>query len=157
MSNNRVNGKVALITGGSRGIGGACAELLAAEGASVAVTDVLEDVGKGLVERINTFGGIAEFWKLDVSNEENVSDVLQQVAAKFGPISVLVNNAGVAGVNKPTHEVTSEEWDHLMSINVKGVFFCTKHVLPQMLAAGSCSESRRMANQIARSAAASAR
>ncbi len=157
MSNNRVNGKVALITGGSRGIGGACAELLAAEGASVAVTDVLEDVGKGLVERINTSGGIAEFWKLDVSNEENVSDVMQQVAAKFGPISVLVNNAGVAGVNKPTHEVTSEEWDHLMSINVKGVFFCTKHVLPQMLAEGSGSESRRMANQIARSAAASAR
>lgn len=157
MSNNRVNGKVALITGGSRGIGGACAELLAAEGASVAVTDVLEDVGKGLVERINTSGGIAEFWKLDVSNEENVSDVMQQVAAKFGPISVLVNNAGVAGVNKPTHEVTSEEWDHLMSINVKGVFFCTKHVLPQMLAAGSGSESRRRANQIARSAAASAR
>ena len=74
-----------------------------------------------------------------MANEDNVADVTQKVAAKFGSISVLVNNAGIAGVNKPTHEVTSEEWDHLMSINVKGVFFCTKHVLPQMLAAGKGS------------------
>jgi NAD(P)-dependent dehydrogenase (short-subunit alcohol dehydrogenase family) len=138
-TNTRVQGKVALITGASRGIGGACAELLANEGATVAVTDVLEDVGKALVEGIKKSGGNAEFWRLDVSNEANVVDVVQKVSAKFGTISVLVNNAGIAGVNKPTHEVTSEEWDHLMSVNVKGVFFCTKHVLPQMLAAGKGS------------------
>ena len=57
------------------------------------------------------------------------------VKSKFGSINVLVNNAGISGVDKPTHEVTSEEWDHLMAVNVKGVFFCTKHVLPQMMAA----------------------
>jgi NAD(P)-dependent dehydrogenase (short-subunit alcohol dehydrogenase family) len=55
------------------------------------------------------------------------------VKSKFGPITVLVNNAGVSGVDKPTHEVTSEEWDSLMAVNAKGVFLCTKHVLPQMM------------------------
>ena len=135
----RVNGKVALITGASRGIGGACAELLAAEGATVAVTDVREEVGKDLVEKIKKAGGKAEFWKLDVTSEWSVADVVQSVTTKFGPISVLVNNAGIAGVNKPTHEVTSEEWDHLMAVNVKGVFFCTKHVVPRMLKAGKGS------------------
>jgi NAD(P)-dependent dehydrogenase (short-subunit alcohol dehydrogenase family) len=135
-TNNRVLGKVALVTGASRGIGGASAELLAQEGATVAVTDVLENVGRALVDRINLSGGKAGFWKLDVSEESNVSDVVAEVSEQFGTISVFVNNAGIAGVNKPTHEVTSDEWDHLMSINVKGVFLCTKHVLPQMLAAG---------------------
>lgn len=132
--NNRVKGKIALVTGASRGIGAACAELLASEGANIAVTDVREDLGQELAQKIRVAGGNAEFWKLDVSSEDNVIEVVKGIAAKFGPISVLVNNAGIAGVNKPTHEVTSEEWDHLMSINVKGVFFCTKHVLPQMLA-----------------------
>lgn len=135
----RVRDKVVLITGASRGIGAACAELLAAEGAAVAVTDVLEDAGKNLVEKIRKTGGKAEFWKLDVTSEWNVADVVQGVTSKFGSISVLVNNAGIAGVNKPTHEVTSEEWDHLMAVNVKGVFFCTKHVVPKMLKTGKGS------------------
>lgn len=138
-NSKRVEGKVALITGAARGTVGACAELLAAHGAHVAITDVLVNAGEALAEKIKASGGSAEFWKLDVSNEAMVEDVTKSVAAKFGPISVLVNNAGIAGVNKPTHEVTSDEWDHLMSINVKGVFFCTKHVLPQMLGYGKGS------------------
>lgn len=133
---NRVAGEVAIVTGASLGIGRACALMLAAEGAAVAVTDVLEEEGKALVEEICKAGGAAAYWRLDVSDEEAVSSVFRAVQAKFGNVTVLVNNAGISGVNKPTHEITSEEWDHLMNINVKGVFFCTKHVIPQMQAAG---------------------
>jgi NAD(P)-dependent dehydrogenase (short-subunit alcohol dehydrogenase family) len=139
IGSGRVKGKVALVTGASLGIGRACAKMLAAEGAAVAVTDVLDDDGRAAVEEICQSGGTAAYWHLDVSDESAVEAVVQQVRAKFGPVTVLVNNAGISGVNKPTHEVTSEEWDALMNVNVKGVFFCTKHVLPQMMAVGSGS------------------
>lgn len=132
----RVKGKVALVTGASVGIGRACARLLAAEGATVAVTDVLDADGKALVAEIRESGGVAEFWHLDVSRESEVETVMGSVRAKLGPITVLVNNAGISGPNKPTHEISSEEWDRLMAVNVKGVFFCTKHVLPQMIGSG---------------------
>lgn len=135
-TNGRIKGKVALITGASLGIGRACAKLIAAEGAAVAVTDVLDAEGQKLVEEICEAGGTVGYWHLDVSNEAQVEEVMGAVSKKFGPVTVLVNNAGIAGVNKPTHEITSEEWDHLMNINVKGVFFCTKHAIPQMLSAG---------------------
>ena len=61
---------------------------------------------------------------------------IADVAARSGAVHVLVNNAGIAGVNKPTHELTEAEWDHVQAVNVKGVFFCTKHVMPQMRRAG---------------------
>lgn len=132
--NGRVKGKVAIVTGAALGIGRACAKLLAAEGAAVAVTDVLDREGQALVDEICLAGGTVGFWHLDVSNEKEVADVMKLVKAKFGPVTVLVNNAGVSGVDKPTHEITSEEWDQTMSVNVKGVFNCTKHALNQMLA-----------------------
>jgi NAD(P)-dependent dehydrogenase (short-subunit alcohol dehydrogenase family) len=135
----RVNKKVALVTGAALGIGRACAKMLAAEGAAVAITDVLDEQGQTLIDEICEAGGTAGYWHLDVSDENQVATVMDLVQRKFGPITVLVNNAGISGVNKPTHEVTSEEWDHLMNINVKGVFFCTKHVIPQMFAAGKGS------------------
>lgn len=133
---NRVKGKVALVTGAALGIGRACAELLAEEGAVVAVTDVLDAEGQAVAEAIRAKGGTAAYWHLDVSNETEVERVLSAVRAMFGNVTILVNNAGISGVNKPTHEVTSEEWDRLMAINVKGVFFCTKHTISQMLTAG---------------------
>ena len=131
--NGRVKGKVAVVTGAALGIGKACAKLLAAEGAAVAVTDVLDREGQALVNEICMAGGTVGYWHLDVGNEKEVADVMKMVKAKFGPITVLVNNAGISGVDKPTHEVTSEEWDRTMSVNVKGVFYCTKHALRQML------------------------
>lgn len=129
----RVHGEVALVTGAALGIGRACATLLAQEGAQVAVTDVLDDEGRAVVEAIRQAGGTAAYWHLDVSKEDEVSRVMQEVRETFGPVTVLVNNAGVAGANKPTHELTVEEWDWLMDINVKGVFLCSKHALKQML------------------------
>lgn len=135
----RVEGKVAIVTGGALGIGRAICELLAKEGAKVAVTDILDEKGKEVVESIKKAGGIAKFWHLDVTNEEEVKKVFADVAKEFGKIDVLVNNAGIAGVNKPTHEITEEEWDKVMNVNVKGVFFCTKHVIPYMRKAGGGS------------------
>lgn len=135
----RVENKVAVVTGGALGIGRSISLLLAKEGAQVAVTDILVEEGKALVDEIITNGGHAEFFKLDVSKEKQVKSVFASVQKKMGPISVLVNNAGIAGVNKPTHEIEEVEWNALMKVNVNGVFLCTKHAIPQMkeLGAGS--------------------
>lgn len=136
---NRLEGKTIIITGGAKGIGRAACIKAAAEGAHVAVTDILDDDGKECVKEIKDNGGSAKYWHLDVSNENEVKSVMNQIKEEFGRIDILVNNAGISGANKPTHEVTEEEWDKLMAINVKGVFFCTKHVVPEMKNAGGGS------------------
>ncbi len=131
---NRVHGKVVLVTGGALGIGRATCERLAQEGAKVAVTDVLVREGMDLAEAI---GG--SFWRLDVSDEAEVKRVVDDVVARWGRLDAIVNNAGIAGANKPTHEITEEEWDRVQAVNVKGVFFCTKHAVPWLKAAGGGS------------------
>ncbi len=131
----RLEGKTALVTGGGLGIGRATCLRLAEAGARVAVTDVLESEGRAVVAEITAAGGEAGFWRLDVSREAEVSDVIEDVVEAFGHLDVLVNNAGISGSNKPTHEITEAEWDRLMAVNVKGVFFCTKHALPHMIKA----------------------
>jgi len=135
----RVENKVAIVTGGSLGIGEASCLLLAKHGAKVAVTDIKDKEGQALVAKIKAAGGAAEFWHMDTTNEEEVKSVISKIKSKFGKIDILVNNAGIAGVNKPTHEITSEEWDKVIAINVKGVFFCTKYTIPCMLENGSGS------------------
>jgi NAD(P)-dependent dehydrogenase (short-subunit alcohol dehydrogenase family) len=135
----RVENKVAVITGGAVGLGEAAAAMLAREGAKVALTDRNEAAGRAAVGRIVSAGGLAEFWPLDVTRERDVERVLGEVRARFGRIDILVNNAGISGANKPTHELTAEEWDQVMNINVKGVFFCTKHAIPHLRAAGGGS------------------
>lgn len=136
---HRLEKKTAIITGGSRGIGRASAILLAKEGANVAITDMIDDEGKELERIIGQSGGIAKYWHMDVSKEKEVASVFSEIAKTFGKIDVLVNNAGIAGANKPTHEITEEEWDQVMNINVKGVFFCTKHAIPYLRQAGAGS------------------
>ena len=128
----RLDGKVALVTGGALGIGAATCAMLAREGAAVAVTDVLDDDGEAMAGRIRSAGGNARFWHLDVTDETQVQDVFNEVAGAFGKLDVLVNNAGIAGANKPTDEITVEEWERVIAINVRGVFLCTKHAIPHM-------------------------
>ena len=135
----RVDGKVVIVTGGSLGIGRAACLVLAKQGAAVAVTDVLDKEGQQLVEEIKRSKGKAQYWHLDVSKENEVEKVFSGVAKTFGKINVLVNNAGIAGTSKPTHEITEEQWDRVQGINVKGVFFCTKHAIPFMQKAGGGS------------------
>ncbi|HEY9641730.1 MAG TPA: glucose 1-dehydrogenase [Coleofasciculaceae cyanobacterium] len=136
---NRVDRKVAIVTGGALGIGQATCLMLAHEGAKVAITDLLANEGKNLAEDICAKGGEAEYWHLDVANESEVQQVFAAVRAKWGKIDILVNNAGISGVNKPTHEVTEAEWNALMRVNVNGVFLCTKHAVISMLETGGGS------------------
>lgn len=136
---DRVKDKVCIITGGALGIGRACAERLGQEGATIAVFDVLDAEGEALAAELRGRGVNARYWHVDVASERNVQTAIDQVAALFGGVDVLINNAGIAGVNKPTHEITEEEWDRVQSVNVKGVFFCTKHAIPHLKAAGSGS------------------
>ncbi|HWD38175.1 MAG TPA: glucose 1-dehydrogenase [Fimbriimonas sp.] len=139
MASDRVEGKVAVVTGGSVGIGRATAKILAAQGAAVAILDVRDKEGRELVDEICRLNGTAHYWHVDVTAEDEIESVFMQVRAKFGDITVLVNNAGIAGASKPTHELTQSEWDRVMNVNVKGVFLCTKHAIPQMMAAGKGS------------------
>jgi len=113
--------------------------LFTREGAAVAVTDVLDREGQELAAELTKTGAKAAYWHLDVAKESDVRTVMAQVAERFGRIDVLVNNAGVSGANKPTHEITEAEWDALMAVNVKGTFFCTKHAVPFMKRAGGGS------------------
>lgn len=128
----RVLNKVIIVTGGATGIGQAACYLLAREGATIALVDINDHAGKDTVSTIHSQGGKAEFWHMDVTNELNVEQVFYAVADKFGHIDVLVNNAGFIGSNKPTHEMTEPEWDQVMNVNVKSVFFCTKHIIPHL-------------------------
>lgn len=136
---DRMKDKVAIVTGGSVGIGRAACLRLAAEGAAVAVTDIQDDAGNALVAEIEQAGGTARFWHLDVSNETEVRRVFSEVWEAFGGVDILVNNAGISGVDKPTHEIEEEEWDHVIDINVKGVFLCTKHAIPLLRTRGGGS------------------
>lgn len=129
---NRVKGKVVIVTGGALGIGKSACILLAREGAKVAITDINSVEGNKLAKQIREEDGIAEFWSMNTAIEDEVKNVFKKIEDKFDRIDTLVNNAGVAGVNKPTDEITEKEWDAVISINVKGVFFCTKHVIPYM-------------------------
>ena len=132
----RLAGKTALVTGGALGIGRSACILMAREGANVVVTDLLEEAGEQLVQEIRSSGGRATFKRLDVTNEDQVRKVVDEIVAEHRSLDVLVNNAGIAGVNKPTHQITEQEWDALMAVNVKGVFFCTKHAIPHLKASG---------------------
>ncbi|NYD68104.1 SDR family NAD(P)-dependent oxidoreductase [Agromyces atrinae] len=135
----RLDGKVAIITGAASGMGRATAELFAAEGARVAVTDFDEERGREVADAITAAGGSARFHRMDVSQEESVAAVVEAAARDFGGLDILVNCAGIIGVDKPTHEVTEAEWDALFAVDVKGVFFATKHVVPHLIERGGGS------------------
>jgi len=133
---NRLSGKTAIVTGGAVGIGRACVQRMAEEGASVAIFDVLQAEGKALVRELTAKGYDVEFWPVDVSDEAAVKTAIDAAVARFGGLQVIVNNAGISGSPKPTDQVTEAEWDKVQAVNVKGVFFGTKHAIPHLRAAG---------------------
>lgn len=129
----RVEGKVAIVTGSTYGIGEAIAKVLAREGTISIITGRSENEGRKCVDEIQSSGGKAEYYPLDVTNETRVKEVAAAVYEKYGKIDILVNNAGIAGPNKPTHEYTEKEWNWIFEVNVTGAFLCTKHVVPYMI------------------------
>lgn len=128
----RVRGKTAIITGGGSGIGRAICLLLADEGARVAILDLNDEGGQETERIITGRGQIARFWHVDVSREEDIARAFLEINTEFGKINILVNNAGILGAGKPTHEITEVEWERVFAINVKGVFLGTKHAVPYM-------------------------
>ncbi|UPG83854.1 glucose 1-dehydrogenase [Luteibacter aegosomatis] len=132
---NRLKGKVAVVTGGSMGIGAACARRMAQEGADVVVADVCRPPS----DDAPTEGGRIDFVHADVGRETEVAGAMQHAHAMYGRLDILVNNAGIAGADKPTHELTEDEWDRVQRINVKGVFFGVKHAVGLMRAGGGGS------------------
>ena len=134
----RVAGKVALISGGSGGIGAATAELLAKEGAAVVIADLLEKEGRLVATSINESGGQGLFIKLDVTNEASWVSAVDAAVSNFGKLDILVNNAGVSH-RAGLEDTTSDAWDKVIDVNVKGVFLGTKAVIPAMRAAGGGS------------------
>jgi len=135
---NRVAGKVAIVTGAAAGIGQACAQRLAAEGARVAVTDIDAEGGAACVDKIRAAGGDAIFLPHDAASENDWARVVAETVAAFGGLHVLVNNAGfafAAGIE----ETTTEQWRGIMSVNVDGVFLGTKLAIPEMRKSGGGS------------------
>jgi NAD(P)-dependent dehydrogenase (short-subunit alcohol dehydrogenase family) len=135
---DRLRGKVALISGGATGMGGASAKLFAAEGARVAIVDRNLEAAQATCVEIIAAGGEAVALQADVSKAVEVNAAVAAAQRAFGPITVLFNHAGTI-VIKPFLETTEEEWDWLHAVNVKSMFLMTKAVLPQMIVSGGGS------------------
>lgn len=136
---NRLAGKIAIVTGGAVGIGRACVERMAGEGARVAILDRMEPEGRALADALVAAGHQVAFWPVDVTDEAAMKSAIDAAAARFGGLHAMVNNAGISGSPKPTDQVTEAEWDLVQAVNVKGVFFGTKHAIPHLRAAGGGS------------------
>jgi len=132
----RVDGKVALVTGGASGIGRACALALAREGAKVVVTDVQDHKGEELVGEIGAAGGRAIFIHHDTTDEQQWIDVVAAAERQFGRLDILVNNAGIAIVSASITQMSLADWRRQQGVNVEGVFLGIKHVLPLMRRGG---------------------
>ncbi|MTV81937.1 SDR family NAD(P)-dependent oxidoreductase [Secundilactobacillus folii] len=132
----RLDGKIAIVTGGAAGIGKATVKRFLDEGATVVFTDINDETGKATEAEFNT--DKVAFIKQDTSKEADWENVVQTVLDRYGKIDILFNNAGIFRlINLP--DTTEEQWDQLMSINVKGVFFGMKHVIPVMAKQGGGS------------------
>jgi NAD(P)-dependent dehydrogenase (short-subunit alcohol dehydrogenase family) len=134
----RLQGRVAIVTGAASGIGRASAIAFAREGARVVVVDIDELNGQATAAAICAQGHKAFFAKADVSEETEVKQVIEIAVARWGRIDILFNNAGVVLV-KSLEEMTSEEWDRVMSVNVKAAFLAIKHTVPHMRKSGGGS------------------
>jgi 3-oxoacyl-[acyl-carrier protein] reductase len=127
----------AIITGGARGIGYATAEALGRDGYALVLADLDAEAGTESAARLEDSGYTATGVRTDVSDPTSVQAMVAEVIGRFGRVDVLVNNAGIAGRAAPIHEVTLEEWDTLIAIDLRSVFLCCKAVLPLMIESGS--------------------
>ncbi len=126
----RLKNKIAVVTGGARGIGKAVSELFAKEGATVIIWDLLE-VGKETAEDINSSGGSAEYFKISVTDKTAIQENTKHISEKYGRIDILINNAGITR-DRTLMKMTDEEWQSVIDVNLTGVFNCTQAVVPYM-------------------------
>ena len=129
----RLKDKVSIITGAGSGLGREIALLFACEGSSVVVAELNEDSGRAVVEEIQESGGSALCVPTDVSRAADAERMAQEALRAFGRIDILVNNAGINPSRVPLAETTEEHWDLTLAVNLKGVFLCSKAVLPEMM------------------------
>jgi len=134
----RLDGKVALVTGGAHGMGAEECRLFAREGAKVAIGDIREEDGRRVEAEIAEAGGDAMFVNLNVSDENSWTTAVAQIAERYGKLDVLVNNAGISGSGETDFRST-DAWDRLLDINARGVFLGIKHAVPEMQKAGGGS------------------
>ena len=132
----RLDGKVAIITGASQGIGRATALLFAKEGAKVVIADNVVSGGEETLRMVREASGEACFIKTDVSLELDIKNMIKATLDNYGKLDILFNNAGIAEVPAPTHETSVATWDRVISINLKGVFMGMKYAIPEMLKIG---------------------
>lgn len=132
----QLQGKVAIVTGAGHGMGRATALLFAREGAAVVAADIAADAGASLVAEIEAAGGRAAFQRCDVSVESDVAAAVALAESRFGKLDTIFNNAGVEQPVTPSHEVSAELFDRVISINLKGTFYGCKHALPALLRNG---------------------
>ena len=135
----KLDGKVALISGGARGQGAAEAETFVREGAKVVFGDVRDDEGKKVEAAIRAGGGQATYVRLDVSSEADWQKAVQAAVDRYGRLDILINNAAITIPRVPIEERTVAEWDQVMAVNARGVFLGTKHAIPAMRRAGGGS------------------
>jgi meso-butanediol dehydrogenase/(S,S)-butanediol dehydrogenase/diacetyl reductase len=125
----KLNDKITIVTGGASGIGAGCVELFAAEGATVVVADIDDAAGEALASKV---GGAFEH--VDVTDPASVEAMTNTVAGRHGRIDILMNNAGIDGAQANTADSSLENWDRVMAINMNGVYYGMKYVLPHMIA-----------------------
>ncbi len=125
-----VKDRVAIVTGGSRGIGQAISELFAENGAKVIIWDLLDE-GKAVAEKINENGGIAEFVKLSVTDQEGIKAAVEDAVSKYGKIDILINNAGITR-DKSMLKMSDDEWNSVIDVNLNSIYYCCKAVAPVM-------------------------
>ena len=135
----RIEGKVALITGGGSGIGRATALLFGREGAKVVVADYNPEGGERTVKMLKETGGTAVFHAADVSNPKDVDALIHKVVESYGRLDCAFNNAGIEGQMAQTPDYSIEEWNRVIAINLTGVFLCMKYEIPLMLKHGGGS------------------
>jgi NAD(P)-dependent dehydrogenase (short-subunit alcohol dehydrogenase family) len=133
MMSKLFEGKVALVTGGSFGIGRATAVAFAKQGASVVVADYIADKDNVTIQLLNSLNTESLFIQCDVSNATQVSSMVEQLIARFGRLDYAFNNAGIEGVMGKTHECTEDNWDKTIDINLKGIWLCMKNEIPHMM------------------------